>query len=104
MTGPPFSDSILFCFIFFPSEQKCRVDDDKNGTGIVYESADDRMRIPVTARMMAIKFSVIENVRFRRMTDIILFERRRRWGSSFMSSSTRAISAASTAMSLPIFP
>ncbi len=43
MTGPPFSDSILFCFIFFPSEQKCRVDDDKNGTGIVYESADDRI-------------------------------------------------------------
>ena len=59
------------------------------------------LRIPVIARIMATKFSVMEKVRLQRMVNIMRFARRRRCGISRISSFTRAISAASTAMSLP---
>lgn len=61
-------------------------------------------RIPVMARTIAIKFKVIEKVMFSLMVVIMRLERAMRWGSSFTSSSTRAMSAASTAMSLPTPP
>ena len=61
-------------------------------------------RSPVMARAMARKLRPMENVRFTLMVVIIRLESDSRWGSSRISSSTRAISAASTAMSLPIPP
>ena len=62
------------------------------------------LRIPVIARTMAMKFKVMEKVRLHLMVTIILQARSSRWGSSLISSPTRAMSAASTAMSLPIPP
>ena len=58
--------------------------------------------LPVIARAMATKLRVIENVMLSFMVVIMRFDRAIRWGSSRTSSSTRAISAASTAMSLPM--
>ena len=56
------------------------------------------------ARTMAAKFKAMEKVRLHLMVNIIRRARRSRWGSSWMSSLTRAMSAASTAMSLPTPP
>lgn len=53
------------------------------------------------ARAMAMKFKVMEKARLLLMVRIIRLESASRWGSSRMSSFTRAMSAASTAMSLP---
>ena len=61
-------------------------------------------RMPVMANRMAKKFSPMEKLRLHWMTTIIRFASRSRWGTSRMSSLTRAISAASTAMSLPMPP
>ena len=61
-------------------------------------------KIPVIANTIAIKFSPIENDIFNFIVFIILFESDNRCGSSFTSSSTSAISAASIAISLPIPP
>lgn len=49
---------------------------------------------------MAMKFRVMGKVRFSLMVVIILFESLSKWGSSLISSSTRTMSAASTAISL----
>ena len=59
---------------------------------------------PVIASTMAAKLSAMEKVMFRRMVRIMRFARRRRCGISRMSSLTKAMSAASTAMSLPTPP
>ena len=56
-----------------------------------------RFSMPVTARTIATKLSAIENVRLHFMVVIIRFDNRIKCGSSLTSSSTRAISAASTA-------
>ena len=53
---------------------------------------------------MAMKFKVMEKARLLLMVRIIRLESASRWGSSRMSSFTRAMSAASTAMSLPTPP
>src|SRR5699024_4039594 len=58
-------------------------------------------KVPLIARTMATKFSAMEKVMLTLMVVIIRLDRAMRWGSSFTSSSTRAMSAASTAMSLP---
>lgn len=50
------------------------------------------------------KFKVMEKARLLLMVRIIRLESASRWGSSRMSSFTRAMSAASTAMSLPTPP
>ena len=62
------------------------------------------LNIPVIARVMAAKFRIIEKVRFHLIVVIILFESESKWGSSPTLSSTSAMSAASTAISLPIPP
>ena len=62
------------------------------------------LSVPAMARKMARKFSPIEKVRFMRMVVIIRRDSAIRCGSSFTSSSTSAISAASTAISRPTPP
>lgn len=57
--------------------------------------------VPVMASTMAMKLSVSENVILSLMVRIMRLESAMRCGSSVTSSSTSAISAASTAMSLP---
>ncbi len=61
-------------------------------------------RIPVIASMIATKFNVIEKVRFNLIFVIIFFASPIKCGTSLISSSTSAMSAASTAISLPIPP
>ena len=65
----------FFRSFFSPSEQEGRVYDDKNRTGVMYKSAYNRIQ---DARIIAAKFSVMENVRFSRIVVIILLARRRR--------------------------
>lgn len=60
--------------------------------------------VPVMASTMAMKLSVSENVILSLMVRIMRLESAMRCGSSVTSSSTSAISAASTAMSLPTPP
>ena len=61
-------------------------------------------KMPVIAKTIAMKFRAMENVKLHLMVTIMRFARRKRWGSSLMSSLTSAMSAASTAMSLPTPP
>ncbi len=61
-------------------------------------------RIPVIASMMAAKFKVMENARLHLIVIIIFLDRETRCGSSLMSSFTRAMSAASTAIHFPLRP
>ena len=60
--------------------------------------------VPMMASAMAMKLSVMEKVKLSLMVVIIRLERATRCGSSFTSSSTSAISAASTAISRPTPP
>ena len=56
------------------------------------------------ARKMAAKLRIMEKDRLRVMVRIMRRDRAKMCGSSLMSSCTRAMSAASTAMSLPMPP
>lgn len=62
------------------------------------------LRIPVIARMIARKFKPIEKVRLYFMVVIMRLDSAIRCGSSLISSLTSAMSAASTAISLPMPP
>ena len=61
-------------------------------------------RVPVIARMIAMKLSPMENDILIFIVVIIRLESASKCGNSFTSSSTRAMSAASTAISLPTPP
>ena len=60
--------------------------------------------IPVMANKIARKLRPKEKIKLHLMVIIILFDNEIKCGNSLMSSSTRTISAASTAISLPIPP
>ena len=80
------------------------MDDDKHRSCVMYQAPTTGFKIPRIARTIAKKFSAMEKVRLHLIVNIIFFDRAIRCGSSRMSSFTRAISAASTAISLPIPP
>ena len=60
-------------------------------------------RIPVIARIMAMKFNVMEKVRLHLIVSIIRLESRSRCGSMWISSFTRAISAAVSYTHLDVY-
>ena len=100
------------CFIIF---EFCLVEDFhlSNNTELIMTTMEPALctwapitgfKTPVIARIIATKFRIIEKARLYFMATIIFFAKLNKCGNSLISSFISTISAASTAMSLPIQP
>ena len=104
MPAPDKSDSILTYLFFLQFKSNAEFVITSTEPALCTNAPTTGSSTPVIASTIATKLSVSENVRLSFIVPIIRFASAVRCGSSRISSLTRAMSAASTAMSLPTPP